>query len=398
MAIIKTNLHPENNKEDILYPKTSADQIVNLSTFILENQQKISKIVVTGTEVTDNETVTHLSVEMNDGTTKTFNVIAKNGADGADGADGAKGNGIVFINSGTPYISGNDTITPITIETDEHTENITISARNGTDGRDGIFQFDGQFIQQSDGNNKILVFNTSNYARTLKIGDYVMITSAVLITDLKVRGFAYPFNPEDRADIEIPVGGKEIPITDFYVGGKINLNGEDGASVNLITALGYRAGTGSNVGYTETMLKAHMTDNTDKEFSVFAKDGEAGILKEFGFVELNWTGISEVHYIDKNGITRTASNGDIFKPACNTPIRIKVGSDVSLTTLNFLNGEEQPYSEGVEVIYLNNNGTIKTLTLIPDMTSRLSITSGNIYLIVTPRTNTNALGYLKITA
>lgn len=49
--------------------------------------------------------------------------------------------------------------------------------------------------------------------------------------------------------------------------------GEAGVGIESITTLGYRAGTGANIGYTETMLKAHMSDNTDIEFSAFAKDG-----------------------------------------------------------------------------------------------------------------------------
>lgn len=65
-----------------------------------------------------------------------------------------------------------------------------------------------------------------------------------------------------------------------YNGSLKGPQGEAGISVSSITALGYRAGTGANIGYTETMLKAHMSDNTDKEFSVFAKNGEANNLYE----------------------------------------------------------------------------------------------------------------------
>ena len=106
-----------------------------------------------------------------------------NGTNGADGAPGKDGNGIVSIVSGAPYISGDKTITPVTIETDESTENLTVEAQNGkdgvngTNGADGFIQHIAQFNKNSDGSITILVFkrHNDNTDTTLKKGSYVMI-------------------------------------------------------------------------------------------------------------------------------------------------------------------------------------------------------------------------------
>lgn len=191
------------------------------------------------------------------------------------GDPGKDGNGIVSINSEASYVSGNDTITPITIETDDSTEQITVSARNGTDGTngaDGFIQHRAQYNRYSADNVTIVVFKryNDNTDTTLKKGSYVMIVDQYNYKD-SIIGLVPEYFGED-----IPFIGNsiELPVTDFAIGNStLRLRGADGVGIESITTLGYRAGTGANIGYTETMLKAHMSDNTDIDLSVFAKDG-----------------------------------------------------------------------------------------------------------------------------
>ena len=207
-----------------------------------------------------------------------------NGTNGADGAPGKDGNGIVSIVSGAPYISGDKTITPVTIETDESTENLTVEAQNGkdgvngTNGADGFIQHIAQFNKYSDDNITIMVFKryNDNTDTTLKKGSYVMIVDQSNYND-SIIGLVPEYVGEDTPFIGNSI---ELPVTDFAIANyTLNLRGEqgiagtDGVGIESITTLGYRAGSGANIGYTETMLKAHMSDNTDIEFSAFAKDG-----------------------------------------------------------------------------------------------------------------------------
>ena len=207
-----------------------------------------------------------------------------NGTNGADGAPGKDGNGIVSFVSGAPYISGDKTITPVTIETDESTENLTVEAQNGkdgvngTNGADGFIQHIAQFNKYSDDNITIMVFKryNDNTDTTLKKGSYVMIVDQSNYND-SIIGLVPEYVGEDTPFIGNSI---ELPVTDFAIANyTLNLRGEqgiagtDGVGIESITTLGYRAGSGANIGYTETMLKAHMSDNTDIEFSAFAKDG-----------------------------------------------------------------------------------------------------------------------------
>lgn len=80
-------------------------------------------------------TVTPVSVKMSDGTTLNFEIRAKNGVDGADGPRGLTGNGIASMVSGASYISGDKTITPVTVTySDGTTQDLSIIAQNGATG------------------------------------------------------------------------------------------------------------------------------------------------------------------------------------------------------------------------------------------------------------------------
>lgn len=77
-------------------------------------------------------TVTPVSVKMSDGTTLNFEIRAKNGVDGADGPRGLTGNGIASMVSGASYISGDKTITPVTVTySDGTTQDFSVVAQNG---------------------------------------------------------------------------------------------------------------------------------------------------------------------------------------------------------------------------------------------------------------------------
>lgn len=277
--------------------------IFNEKGTLLKWLQKLEKALkndtLTGVTISQPTTTTAvLTFNFKDGTTLDSDVIelppgaagtpGLNGTNGTDGAPGKNGNGIVSINSEASYVSGNDTITPITIETDDSTEHITVSARNGRDGTNGINGTNG-----TDGTNgsdgAIHALGTHNLTGPegnsyklskifsahgiLKPGQIVLFRG-----DKTENGKLYKYvgernlfdsvwKPWNAADWEYEGSFKGDP-------------GEAGVSVSSITALGYRPGTGANIGYTETMLKAHMSDNTDIEFSAFAKNGEANNLYE----------------------------------------------------------------------------------------------------------------------
>lgn len=326
------------------------------------------------------------------------------GKDGTNGTNGVDGNGIVSIVAGAPYVAGDKTITPVTIETDESTENLTVQAQNGvngTNGADGFIQHIGQYNKNDDGSITILVFKRHNDTTdtTLKKGSYVMIVDQYNYKD-SIIGLVPEYIGEDipfttRSSIEIPVTDFDIANYTLRLRGKDGIAGTDGVGIESITTLGYRAGSGANIGYTETMLKAHMTDNTDKEFSTFAKDGQA-VAPEFGFVEFeNMPESTVIKYINKSGI-EVSANSPVIKPQLNTPIMVNIAVE-GLLQLRFLDANDNAYLEGTEVIIINSNNTVKTYNFVPDFISSLSLTPGHYMIIITPRTATTVgKKYLKV--
>lgn len=91
--------------------------------------------------VEDGKTITPLEIEFTNGTTQTIYVQATNGADGqngtngTNGTNGADGVGISNIVAGAPSVSGNTTITPLTIGyTNGTTGGVNVVATNGANG------------------------------------------------------------------------------------------------------------------------------------------------------------------------------------------------------------------------------------------------------------------------
>lgn len=375
-------------------------------------EEALKNDTLTGVTISQPTTTTAvLTFTFKDGTTLDSAVIdlpsgapginGTNGTDGTDGKDGApgkNGNGIVSINSEASYISGNDTITPITIETNDSTEHITVSARNGTDGTNGTNGTNGtegaihalgtHNLTGPDGNSFRItdIFSANGI---FKPGQIVLFMG-----DKTEKGKLYKYAGE--RNLSDGSGWKRWNAADWeYKGSFKGDPGEAGVSVSTITTLGYRAGTGANIGYTETMLKAHMSDNTDIEVSAFAKDGQA-IVSEFGFVEFQDMPTSTViKYINKSGIEVTAESS-IIKPQLNTPIKLNIDVD-GLPQLRFLDENNNEYLEGVEVIIINQNNTVKTYNVIPDFGTILSLTPGHYMIMITPRTATTAGNkYLKV--
>lgn len=323
-----------------------------------------------------------------------------NGTDGKDGAPGKNGNGIVSINSEASYVSGNDTITPITIETDDSTEHITVSARNGTDGTNGINGTNGtdgaihalgtHNLTGPDGNSYRLseIFSANGI---LKPGQIVLFRG-----DKTENGKLYKYVGERNL---LESGWKPWNAADWEYEGNLRGDqgqpGNDGVGIESITTLGYRPGTGANVGYTETMLKAHMTNNIDKNLSVFAKDGQAD-APEFGFVEFeNMPESTVIKYINKSGI-KVAADSTIIKPQLNTPIMVNMVVE-GLPQLRFLDEDNNAYLDSTEVIIINSNNTVKTYNFVPDFISSVTLTPGKYMIIITPRTATTVGNkYLKI--
>ena len=101
--------------------------------------------------VEEDKTITPVTVQKTDGSSQTFNVEAKNGADGKDGlngkdgVNGQDGIGITTITSGQSTVEEDKTITPITVnKTDGSSESFNVEAKNGADGKDGTNGTDGK--------------------------------------------------------------------------------------------------------------------------------------------------------------------------------------------------------------------------------------------------------------
>lgn len=99
-------------------------------------QGKGINVITTGSpSVSGSYTQTPLLTVFTDGSTSAGTIFAKNGADGQKGATGQDGIGISNITIDESYISGDKTITPITIKyTNSVLQNLAINAQNGSKG------------------------------------------------------------------------------------------------------------------------------------------------------------------------------------------------------------------------------------------------------------------------
>lgn len=93
---------------------------------------------------TGDETVTRAQINFSSGNSNEISIYAKNGAKGDTGATGPKGltgTGISHITMGTPYISDNQTITPLTVEyTDGASQELSAYAQNGSGGDNNLYR------------------------------------------------------------------------------------------------------------------------------------------------------------------------------------------------------------------------------------------------------------------
>lgn len=284
-----------------------------------------------------------------------------NGTNGVDGAPGKDGNGIVSIVSGEPYISGDKTITPVTIDTDEEALYVTVSAQNGANGANGTNGIDGKnghisaigaIIGDTENPEYIIIDALAHSPDVLKVGDTIFIEfDRVNQGNASRANYILPVSIETTFD---PLATtKIVPISNVMksnpVGylkgergaqGANGTNGTDGVGIESITTIGYREGTGANVGYTETMLKAHMTDNTDKDLSVFAKAGDTIFTQDVNIV-IKKTGVTVVYYDENNNIQTLTNSTQIPAKIMNGIICIK--SDATETNYYSLTSPTTQY-------------------------------------------------------
>lgn len=297
-----------------------------------------------------------------------------NGIDGKDGAPGKNGNGIVSINSEASYVSGNDTITPITIETDDSTEHITVSARNGTDGTNGINGTNGtdgaihalgtHNLTGPDGNSYRLseIFSANGI---LKPGQIVLFRG-----DKTENGKLYKYVGERNL---LESGWKPWNAADWEYEGNLRGDqgqpGNDGVGIESITTLGYRAGTGANVGYTETMLKAHMTNNIDKNLSVFAKDGIDNTQQLLTDIRISNTGKYKVFAEKTNNYGFTYNDtGEPFKAK---KIYLTNSSDTSSQSISISNSGATVSSS--KILYCVEKGRFLTNSELLEKSETLTL-------------------------
>lgn len=102
----------------------------------------ISGIEKVSDEIVGTQTLTTLRVHYTDGTSDDFSVAAENGKDGKAGKDGIAGKGISSLEDINNAIVGTQTLTTVRAHyTDGTTEDISVAAENGNDGK-GVSRFE----------------------------------------------------------------------------------------------------------------------------------------------------------------------------------------------------------------------------------------------------------------
>lgn len=147
MNILKTTLHPERDKNTDLYPKTSPDQIVGLVEYLKEQGglgSGIKNISVTDVHTVENKTLNTITVMYDDNSTQTFTVECTNGERGETGANGTQINNIAVTNVNN---DGNKTLNTITVTYDDNsTQTFIVECANGEKGETGAQGFTGTGI------------------------------------------------------------------------------------------------------------------------------------------------------------------------------------------------------------------------------------------------------------
>lgn len=192
--IITTKLHPHDNENIILYPETSAEQIPDLESWVRAHftDEKGIKDITAGTPyIAGDNTVTPITVTLTDETTKEFSVVAKNGVNGVDGAAGRDGNGIVSIHTLSHSVVGDETVNNVeVIYTEEESQTFEVHCANGANGSNGKIALVYRNIveQPPTPNPPALGFtfsaSVSKYNRVPVFGDVYNVTVKVGDTDV----------------------------------------------------------------------------------------------------------------------------------------------------------------------------------------------------------------------
>lgn len=236
--IVKTELHPEGNENTTLYPKTSADQVEGFSEAVQNTVGQlpagpkgedgkdgvgISNITSVGTREENGYTVTDLSIELTNGTSKQADVYAKNGENGQNGTNGApgeKGNGIVSITTigytqGTGAYEGY-TETNINVDTDDETIPIKVYAKNGENGSGGGGDGKKYYKHTVNLNNPSAFKGSENYP--VKVASFEFISSNSTPMDIyNFEDFTYGimFISPITGSTVLAGTGEEVPIVSF---------------------------------------------------------------------------------------------------------------------------------------------------------------------------------------
>ena len=163
-------------------------------------------------EVNDGTGIGEVRLKSTSGRSKTYSIMSDDVPavelgtftvlDGADGSPGQDGDTILSISSGTPTVSGENTITPITVTMSKSGQkNFTVTAKNGSAGTpDKDFSWEGEVIAKVAATAAISIDSKSIVG-----ADGVTVTEANRIITIKGSGAQISgyITPEGTYDYEV---------------------------------------------------------------------------------------------------------------------------------------------------------------------------------------------------
>ena len=163
-------------------------------------------------EVNDGTGIGEVRLKSTSGRSKTYSIMSDDVPavelgtftvlDGADGSPGQDGDTILSISSGTPTVSGENTITPITVTMSKSGQkNFTVTAKNGSAGTpDKDFSWEGEVIAKVAATAAISIDSKSIVG-----ADGITVTEANRIITIKGSGAQISgyITPEGTYDYEV---------------------------------------------------------------------------------------------------------------------------------------------------------------------------------------------------
>ena len=163
-------------------------------------------------EVNDGTGIGEVRLKSTSGRSKTYSIMSDDVPavelgtftvlDGADGSPGQDGDTILSISSGTPTVSGENTITPITVTMSKSGQkNFTVTAKNGSAGTpDKDFSWEGEVVAKVAATDAISIDSKSIVG-----SDGITVTEANRIITIKGSGTQISgyITPEGTYDYEV---------------------------------------------------------------------------------------------------------------------------------------------------------------------------------------------------